>query len=118
MRPRLRLHLKRPWRHTPALAGRQALEMMSWRRRLLLQKALAAMSGQHGASMHGFMRKRSSLPVSARQSSCCRTLDLFHPHHREVARLAIGGLELPAGLGRRGLDGLLGWDGDPAEELQ
>ncbi len=37
---------------------------------------------------------------------------------REVARLAIGGLELPAGLGRRGLDGLLGWEGDPAEELR
>jgi hypothetical protein len=37
---------------------------------------------------------------------------------REVARLAIGGLDLPAALGRRGLDGLLGWEGGPEEELR
>lgn len=37
---------------------------------------------------------------------------------REVARLAIGGLDLPPVLGRRGLDGLLGWEGNPEEELR
>ena len=57
MRRQRRLHLKRPWRQETALAGRQALEMMSWRRRLLLQKASAAVSGQHLASMHELMRK-------------------------------------------------------------
>lgn len=33
-----------------------------------------------------------------------------------MARLAIGGLDLPPALGRRGLDGLLGWEGGPGEE--
>jgi hypothetical protein len=33
-------------------------------------------------------------------------------------RLAIGGLDLPPALGQRGLDGLLGWEGNPEEELR
>ena len=35
---------------------------------------------------------------------------------REVAKLCIGGLELDPRLVRRGLDGLMGWEGDRLEE--
>ncbi len=50
------------------------------------------------------------LPVKTLGGVCYRC--------REVARLAIGGLDLPPALGRRGLDGLLGWEGNPEEELR
>lgn len=58
---------------------------------------------------------KAAAMCSMQLSTGCSILTL---RRREVARLAIGGLELPAGLGRRGLDGLLGWEGDPVEELR
>ena len=43
---------------------------------------------------------------------------MLAPQVREVARLCIGGLELEPLLGQRGLEGVMGWEGDRMEEMR